>query len=384
MIFDLSVYLAVFTLSALSAYVFQHTIRRVRIRGFLGGKSRLPGAVAYCLAGCFFLLPVIAMYGLRYGVGTDYFSYESIFNIVHGANLEEYWTLHNENAGAFYVEPAYYFLNRLFPNYRLLLWGLGVLLFGLFLLAVKDYGREVSVPFALYVFLSTQFIYSLNGVRFSVAACLILLGYDALSRDKILKFALFILAAWMFHSSALICLSVVLLKEFKNKRINRIRNTALFLFILLFPLTSNALLGIAENLPTFERYFSTALYVSSETMRFGWMWILHVLLVLLPLVIFCQREIFSRENTKVYFRISVIEILFRMLGLYNTWYTRLARYSQVAQVIFVPLVLNRVKNQQKRIALYAYYIAWYAFYFAYFAIVNDKGDSLPYVWIFSP
>lgn len=383
MIFDVSVYLAVFALSAVSAYLFQHTIKAVKIKGFFHRKSRPPGAVAYCLAGCFFLLPVIAMYGLRYGIGTDYFSYEHIFNTLHGSALGEYWAFHDNNIGEFYVEPAYYFLNRLFLNYRLLLCGLGVLLFVLFLLAVKDYGREVSVPFALYVFLSTQFIYFLNGARFSLAVCLVLLGYNALTREKTLQFAMFILAASLFHRSALACLIIVFLKEFKHKSVNRIRNTMIFSLILLFPMTSNYLLGVAESMPIFERYFSTSLYDASEIMRGGWMWMLHVVPVLLPLALFCRREIFTHENTKVYFRIGVIEIPFRMLGLYNTWYTRLARYSQVAQVIFIPLVLNRVKNQQKRIALYAYYTVWYTFYFAYYAIVNDRGDSLPYVWIFS-
>lgn len=78
-----------------------------------------------------------------------------------------------------------------------------------------------------------------------------------------------------------------------------------------------------------------------------------------------------------------MEVPFRMLGLYNTWYTRCSRFSQIAEVIFIPLVLSKIKNKRKRMLLYLYYFIWFIFYFAYYAIINDNGDSLPYSWIFS-
>ena len=119
------------------------------------------------------------------------------------------------------------------------------------------------------------------------------------------------------------------------------------------------------------------------TMTISWTWVLHVIPVLLPLIILCGKEIFDAENTDILFRICVMEVPLRMLGLFNTWYTRFARYSQIALIIFVPLVLSKIQNKQKKAMLYLYYIAWFVFYFAYYAIVNDQGDSLPYVWIFS-
>ncbi len=102
-----------------------------------------------------------------------------------------------------------------------------------------------------------------------------------------------------------------------------------------------------------------------------------------PLIIFCRKEIFCSADTCTYFRICLMEIPFRLLGQYNTWFTRYTRCSQIVLVIFIPLILSRIENRQKRLMLGAYYILWYIFYFAYYAIVNDQGDSLPYVWIFS-
>ena len=342
MIMDVCVYLAVFALTICMFSLFPKEINRIRI-----------------------------------------FSYEKIYNTVHQANLGEYWTLHRRDIGFFYIEPAYYALNRIFSSYRALLWGMGILYFSLFLLAVKDYSRRIAIPYALFIFLSTQFIYSLNATRFAVALCFLLLGYNALTKDKTRKFVVCVLAGALFHKSALFCLALIFLKKYRYKQVNSVRNIALFVLIVLFPLASRYLLLIAEKLPVFERYFSTIRYSASGTMDGGWKWLLHVVPVFLPLLFLCKKEIFGQEDTKIYFRICIMEVPFRMLGLLNTWYTRTARFAQIAQVIFIPLVISKVTDKRKRGLLYLYYIAWYVFYFAYYAIVNDQGDSLPYVWILS-
>lgn len=382
MILDVSVYLAVFAVSAITASLYQKTYNNTQIKR-TSNEIKAAGSVSYCIIGCLFLFPIIAMYGLRLGIGTDYYSYEMIYNTFHITKFNDYWVRYTHNDGIFYIEPAYYLLNRFFSSYRLLLWGIGILIFVLFSLAVKDYSKRLSYAFALFVFLSTQFVYSMNGTRFSVALGFILLAYNALAQDKIIKFIVLVLVASLFHQSALFCLAMLFLKLYKHKMVNSIRNSALFVLILLFPIISPYLFEIGGRLSFFARYFTTARYFASETMSGGWMWLLHILPVFLPLIIFCKEEVFGEAVTNTFFRICIMEIPFRMLGLYNTWYTRFARYAEIAQVILIPLVLFKIQNKSKKIALYIYYIAWFIFYFAYYAIVNDAGDSLPYTWIFS-
>lgn len=382
MIMDVCVYLAVFALTIFMFSLFPKEINSIRICG-ASQIGRPVGAAIYCMMGCLFLFPVIAMYGLRYGIGADYFNYERIYNTVHEASIGEYWAFHSRDIDVYYVESAYYILNRIFPSYRALLWGMGILYFSLFLLVVRDYSRKISIPFALFIFLSTQFIYSMNGTRFAVALCFLLLGYNALAQNKARKFVICVLAGALFHKSALFCLALIFLKKYRYRQVNSARNIALFGLIILFPLASKYLIWIAGKLPVFERYFSTIRYSASGTMDGGWKWLLNIVPVFLPLLFLCKKEIFDQEDTRTYFRICIMEVPFRMLGLLNTWYTRTARFAQIAQVIFIPLVLSKVTDKRKRGLLYLYYIVWYVFYFAYYAIVNDQGDSLPYVWIFS-
>lgn len=376
-------YLLVFGMSAFLFNIFQKTFRKVYFVSLTSKKSRLNNCFGFSIMGCLSIFPIIAMHGLRYGIGTDYFSYERAYNVLHVTNFAKYLTNHRMGVGQYYVEILYYVMNRIFPSYRMLIWGLGILIFALLCYALKDYATSISYPFALFIFLCTQFIYSMNGTRFVVALCFILLSYIALSKDKIKTFVVFILLAALFHKSSLFCLAMFFLKKYKVRETNSLRNIFLFFLILFFPFISEYLLRFAGTLSIFERYFTTATYMASEEMRSGWMWIFHIIPPLLPLIVLCRKEINEMEDTMVFFRICIMEVPFRMLGLYNTWYTRFSRCAQICQVVFIPLVLGKIKNRNKRMLLYAYYILWYIFYFTYYAIVNDRGDSLPYVWVFS-
>lgn len=169
------------------AFIYQKTYHDIHFHRISSVNNSL-NVLVYLISGCIFLFPLIAMYGLRYGIGTDYFSYERIYTVIHNASFGEYWIGHINNAGEFYVEPGYYILNKIFLSYHSLKWGIGVLLFSLVLLAVKDYFYKISIPFALFIYLTTQYIYAMNVTRFAIALCFILVGYKELSKNKNGKF----------------------------------------------------------------------------------------------------------------------------------------------------------------------------------------------------
>ena len=380
MLIYLSVYLVVFVITAFMASRFQKLYNNYKVGAF---SSPSLGGMKYCIIGCLLFLPSISMFGLRYGIGTDYFGYESIYNAVHNSSVVEYWVSHKADVRYFYIEPGYYLLNRVFPGYRWLLWGVGILIFCTVLYSIKDYLKSINFAFAIYILLCTQYIYSLNGMRFAIAICFLLLAYKYLSQNRTKHFIIAVIMATLFHKSCLLCIFMMILKEFKNKNNNNLRNVALLLTVVLFPILSKFMLGIIRSVPLFERYSNVGFYGADEVISLKWTWMLHIFPVILPLLLLCRKELFVSEDTRVFFRISIMEIPFRMLGLYNTIYTRYSRCAQIVQVILIPLVISRMTNKDKKLLLYTYYIAWYTFYFAYYAIVNDQGDSLPYVWVFS-
>ena len=382
MIIEASIYLIVFGITACLAFFFQNFYNFAAVKINYKNNRKI-STFSYCVIGCLFLFPVIAMYGLRFGIGVDYFSYEEIFNVLHKSSLSQYFSMQGDpNASIFYVEFGYYLLNVICPSFRCLLWGIGIGISALILYALKEYSESISFALAIFIYLCTQFIYFMNGMRFAIAIVFALVGYIFLSRNRSIPFFIMIFLAVLFHKSCLICLAMYFLKQVKHKEINNARNIILFIGILSFPVLSKLLLKVAEGIPFFSRYFSKSIYSVSETMNISWVWLFHIVPVILPLILLCRREIFDSKDTNTLFRICIMEIPLRMLGFFNTWYTRLSRISQITYVIFIPLVLSRVSDKRRKAILYIYYVVWFVFYFAYYAIVNDQGDSLPYVWIF--
>lgn len=110
---------------------------------------------------------------------------------------------------------------------------------------------------------------------------------------------------------------------------------------------------------------------------------LHIVPVIMPVLIIFRNKIFRDSKSGLMFKICMMQIPFRMMGLYNTWFTRLARISQVIEVLFIPYMLHAAENKNTRRILIFYYVIWYTFYFCYYILVNDQGGSIPYQWILS-
>lgn len=346
-------------------------------------KNISTGELSFVFRSLLCMLPIILIYGLRDGVGVDYYSYEKIYNTLHGAKFNTYFSLHLLNRGYYYVEIGYYFLNRLANNYHVLLTIEIVVIFIAVIIALKDYRGKMNIGLAVFVFLSTQFIYSMNAARFSVALAFVLLSYKYIIKEDLIRFIICMIIAACFHKTALFCVALYFLQEFNLSYINKVRNMLMMIAILFFPFISQYLFDTFKELSVFARYFSSTRYASSEVMDIGIGWMLHILPVIIPLLIFGWRYIKDSKENRTLFRIYLMNIPFRMLGLYNTWYTRFARYSQAVEVLFIPLVLYRIPSKKVKKYLTIYYIVWYTFYFCYYAIVNDNGASLSYSWILS-
>lgn len=221
----------------------------------------------------------------------------------------------------------------------------------------------------------------MNGVRFLIAACIVLLAVKNLNNGKDNKFFLCILIAALFHKTALFCIIFYFIREFSREGINKFRNTLLIMGIALFPFLLPCIMRIASFVPFFSRYFSRTRYAATFG-NVGFGWLMHIVPVCIPLFVLGRDTLFNDENAKSLFRVYLLEIPFRMVGLLNTWYTRFSRYPQMIEIILIPYVLSNMKNEKNKRILSVYYILWYAFYFCYYAVVNDEGTCLPYQGIF--
>lgn len=371
-------YIFIFIISVIPLAKISSLMQQQRfiVRGRFG-KELQQTKHGFILIGLFSLMPVVLLYGLRINIGTDYRAYEIIYILIKTTPYDQYLKYHFIGIDDYYCEIGFALLNKIMPSYRALLFAEGILGIAVVLAVVFDFYQEVNAGFALYIFLCTQFIYFMNGVRFLIAACFILLAVKHLIVGQSRKFFLYVLIATLFHKTALFCIIFYFIKEFHRQNVNKFRNALLIIGILLFPFILPYIIRMVAVIPAFSRYFSKSKYVA-EFGNVGFRWVVHIVPVMMPLLLLGHDILFHDEKAKSLFRVYLLEIPFRMLGLLNTWYTRLSRYPQMIEVILIPYTISMMDNKRNRKILILYYIIWYAFYFCYYAVVNDMGDCLPY------
>lgn len=329
-----------------------------------------------------FLLPICFMAGLRYGIGSDYFSYERLHQLLGQTTVIDYFNEHfiKENLD-YYVEPGYYLLNRLFCfNYHFTLFFCELLIFFFLYKGVKNLKSIQGITLAIFIYLSTQFIYSLNGIRFAIAISVVFASFDSIIKRNFKLFLIYMILAYCFHKTCFICVSFYFLGTFKSKRLNNIRNFFLGCFVVLFVFFMGDIMELLKSFPLFHRYFIS--YVFRGQRRFSPVILMHIIPVMIPILIF-GKNAFKLDSFCVLFRIYLLEFPFRITGLINTWFTRMVRPVQMSEILLIPLFLLNIKNKLTRNFLIFYYIVWYIFDFCYYAIVNDAGDSLPYQLVFN-
>ena len=302
----------------------------------------------------FALLPILFLTGLRYGIGTDYFAYEKIYNLLRTTPFPTYLEKHLAGIGEYYVEIGWYLLNRFFSfDFCSLLFVVQALIFGFLYKGLSFFKNSVSIPFALMLYHFTQLIYSWNGMRFAVALAIIFSGFEYILCRKGVKWIITVLLAMTFHKTSVVCLFFYFMGEFDSKIFNKARSFLLVLFVIFFPVLIEIIFDVVALIPLFSRYLAAARYAVGE-FRFSPMFLFHIIPVILPILI--VRGKFMRRDmiAKVLFRLYLLEIPFREIGMINTWFTRFARFPQMVEVVLIPYLLYSLPKGQKKLFLYIF------------------------------
>lgn len=331
------------------------------------------------LCSCFFcVIPIFLIYTLRDGIGTDYYGYEETYMHLHNINFFQYFSFHNAGIYNYYVEPGYYFLIRIAPNFHVLQFlNIFVMCFPVFH-AIIQYQDRFAPEFPFFIFFTQQFIYSLNVVRQSIALGFILLAFVYLIRDKTFNFFISVLVAALFHTTSLFALLYFFIKEFKNPIVNHIRDITMVVLTLLIPLMGKIVFYLFSAFPVFARYFSE--YPIAEQIVLNYTWWLYIVPPILPLLLLLKKKMFESKEERTMFRIYMTHVPVQLLGFYNGWLFRLTRMPQLIQIIFVPYMLKKVKNHNMHRLLILYYFLWYIFFFLFYLF--RSADAVHYQWIF--
>jgi hypothetical protein len=169
--------------------------RFAKVRAINNGVviSRGSGVSTTAILLCVLLFAIMS--GMRWGVGTDYFSYLDVYNrnseIIEMSELEGGWKIISEfmmNNGFHY---AFYF-------------GFWAALQVFFICLVFKKKSKAFPYAALLCVMGSYYLSMMNGIRQSLVCCSFVWAASFISNKKIIPFILWLLIAVTFHQSALI------------------------------------------------------------------------------------------------------------------------------------------------------------------------------------
>ena len=368
MIYDIVEYLNAIIFSFAMIELLQYKLELGKLyRNNSNKKNQISLGVFFCM------IPLVLMHGLRSGIGADFYAYKEIYDYINGNSLYSF--------GGVQIEPGYLILNLLAPDFLSLNILVAVLLFYVLSVVLSRLEGEVNIGLAFIIYISTQFIYSMNGVRFSLAIILEVLAVTYLIERKYKIFVFWILCAALFHKTVIICLLFLGLADFQSRNLNKVRDLCFYFLIASFPLYFERLFKIVLELPILSSYASVGRYVELNANYRPT--ILLYLIPLLPLFFLNKRWCYLSNKFSLLLKIVLCKFPFIIMGYHNQWLARLVYCASTIEMILIPIFIASIKERPNRYVFTTFFILFYISFFVYYMIFGDECSSLPYRSIMS-
>lgn len=320
------------------------------------------------------IVPLILLSSLRVGVGTDFYSYQYVFQVA----------VQNFQNGNFSVafsgtEPLYvaleflsYLLKGANFNFFLLITSIFTLVPVISLIMSIVPRKLMAVSLFLYLFIF--YLTSFNIIRQMIAVSFVIYSFRYIIEKKQKRFIFWIICATLFHNSAIVALLFYYLNmEFSLYKKMPIKQLVNVVLILLIPLILFVLIRYGQYLPLIGSYFRNYSNVQNISNNY---FIILTLLPIIPAVLY-KNSIVINDSGNQLFNIMLMTLLFAILGVTNEWAFRLMYYSSSVVILVYPMILSRMKkiNYYLSFGFFIIFI-WVVFFLTF--VVFGFNDVLPY------
>lgn len=320
--------------------------------------------------------PVILLQGLRYDVGTDYFSYAGLSEGLAKGNRE-------------YI--SWYLSEPLFMIYSILSYNIGggnkyfffmadavlmnALLFSIFN-QIKEYESSISMPAMYFIYYSICFPYFLNAERQGIAVLIVWFAMRYMVDRKPLKFMLCIIVAVMFHNTAIIGLMLypayIIFKDKKWIGVSYLIIVVSLLMPVLFGLSINLL---SKYVPVFHKYAKFINETGDTRVNVNWLFALAMVFVVCLFINIVRK---SRLDYRfLFFMLSWMLSCF-LLNYYIEYGFRMSYYFEVALIYGLATIIGKIRRNENKVILNALLICSMLFYFTYKFYVQGNSEIFPY------
>ena len=303
--------------------------------------------------------------GFRYRVGTDYVAYYS-----------RYMTYVREFRDALRKldEPGY----PLIANLATIIHNDGataIFLASLFTIwpAMKVIYRntdQLLLAVLLYIFLGCWHG-GFNGVRQYLAATMLLLGYEALENRKLLKYAVYVFLAFLFHRSAIVMIALY----FAVYRKINIKNLIILISAVII------ILSAYDRILYFAGWITETEYTFNDVYASRVVNILRVLASCAPALVFyiLLWNTHKDEQTVFYLNLLIIHAAFCIATMNSALLYRISIYTTLFQIISIPELLKRIQPSSRRVITLVM-IPLYAFFWWYDVYGSLSLNHFQWIW----
>lgn len=270
--------------------------------------------------------------GLRYKVGTDYDTYNSIFKNAKYKSFENY----DGDLGFLILSKAISVFTENARVHFLLVSSLIVVIMMIFI--YKNSSLKYMSVF-LYITMC-GYLSSFNIMRQWIAISICVYSIKYIQKNNKLKYYICVGIAAMFHITAIIFIPIKLLMDLEWNR-------KTYLIIggigILVCLNLNFFIMMAGKATRFSNYINGYYTNVGANVMF--------LLVFGSMMAFCylNRGLLENGMNNIFLKISFINIIFLLFGTQGLIFNRLAGYFNIGFIICIPEILNTMNKKEKRV-----------------------------------
>ncbi len=359
--------MAVYIIGLLTTLLFSSTFIKFRATHKNSKFSKTIDYKIYSIV--LFLMAIFPFWfitAFRYDVGTDYFhTYVKYFE-----HTSYGWKPYGH-------EILFQLLNNVLVsmhlNYVWLFAISGTLILSFLFYYIFKYSPKPLYSIAIF-FCSSFFFNSLNNVRQYIAIAIAIIGF---SQKKTLKAFLIILIASLFHLTAIVYIPLyIIINILFAKPVNKTKMVALSLFcIILVPVICLVLKKVIALTPY-------AYFLNSEQSGYS------LLMILVNIIIFVFTLFYYDSKDQTYQKLAFLQLITTLCCACSVFlqneemWMRIIRITSTFQIILLPKIVLKERNQACRFAVGTLFIVVYSVYTLYTVYYQGGLEVFPYQFVF--
>lgn len=334
---------------------------------FLSKFDYKKNKLQYVLSVLIAALPCILVAGFRYGIGSDYFSYENIFF-----------------TGVATKDPLYYSVFNFLVQFFGGDFSVSVFIVSAvtFLLTYTRLFEDSPHPWlSVYLLFGMTFFFaSMNAMRQFLALSILLCALKSLEQNKSLRFFILVAIASGIHLSSIIFCALYFLHKIDfNTRLFVILTPAIFGGIYLL---RNNLITLAMALNTYSDFIDNNV-TNGMSIAIQCLW--QFVLIIIGGLVYNKDNLEENNNKyRIYFETQLIALWeYALVSVINpNEIMRIIWVFSYSSIIFTPMVIHRIPVKLARIAVAFIVILGFGIFMYYVIAVNNSHEVLPYCSIF--